>query len=111
LEVVFSMLSLPRLYTEDQQQSLKRRLHFWTLTCLGENKKPWSWVPTGSKTKNYCASGDQQQINRLTKSTQGGVAMHISPSCETVKYGHAFHGTRNQERLSRWESAAIYQTA
>jgi GTP1/Obg family GTP-binding protein len=28
LEVVFSMLSLPRLYTEDQQQSLKRRLHF-----------------------------------------------------------------------------------
>jgi hypothetical protein len=33
-----------------------------------------------------------------------------SQSCETVKYGHKFHGTQNQELLCWWGPAANYMT-
>jgi hypothetical protein len=32
--------------------------------CLGENKKPWSWIPRGLEIKNCCAREGQRQINR-----------------------------------------------
>jgi hypothetical protein len=44
--------------------SSKRRPHFKTSKNV-ERRQIWSWVPTGSKTKNNCASDGQQQFTRL----------------------------------------------
>jgi hypothetical protein len=53
----------------------------------------------GPETKNYCAGEGQQQFHRPPDRKLVESELYVSQSRETVKYGHEYRGTRNQECL------------
>jgi hypothetical protein len=59
LEVAFSMWYALKLYSEEKWEpsSSKRRPHFETCACLGQNKS-WSWI-SRRQARNDCAVSKQ----------------------------------------------------